>query len=908
MIQSGKELKKGDEVIFTAKADTSYSIEKWTRKNEGGAEEIVNGDAQIYKLTMEQNVIVKVKFIDEKDLPLLKLTYLSINGEEVKDVTAGELSLSVSTDSQDRIYARDIVSEFTYTPKGSSQSETKKIKSWIKDGLKVLQYVSVEDEGTLVNLSVPGKKGEWQSWKGKVKIKKRIHADFKLNNLDKTIISQVEKKDGSFVCQQLQKIDVDNDFLHLTILNSDNAFKKIVVNGKDLTNDIKEYDLGSKISHALTLQNMTEGDDISVVVYPNEDTLAENHFSFKVKGKSNGQQKKIMPRLMIQGDDELPLSTFLDKLTGNTPPTWKCKENKAEIKIIVDEYTHDFLLEKVEIDTENQQMEEEQSWTGGFSYVVKKEIENLTNSPKLVSVKFTSKDESKAPSFEWKFNLQTGGTLRPIPQRRVNSLTINGDGKRSVVENTFESSFLDHLNDESKPLYVFDGNTDGKLEIKVGCYAGEGGKYIIEGCKCKIDGHEESVTKEEIAENQLRIRTFTCLKTIGDTQEHDVELELSPSDVNEYSNLVLKFKVKNSGAMPAIPDVRCYINRGLPQLSGYKINEPIDGELAELSVNTYNDVLGKVEIGAEGSLKEYPIYKFFSNKSGKYVYATESNVLLPTDGAYKKYIIKLYPNEANKDKYRITEFECYLKGKKIREDNAEFLYNDDRPYIYHENAVSWKNETAGTIREYGLKSVQIVASTVSPRAKVKYRLIDLEGNTVKMKGESVAEIKEMQTDNLGKHWADISFFDEKPAMIEAFVVSENGENDDNFGKWSRSYNYIPLLWGEREPESISQLKNYAYDEIKVDKSELKNEKLYVAFGVNADSGLESYKYAPSQNNEYQSYQTKPEKLEDSKGYTWYKFEVDVSTLTKENSLDVVIPILTNNELCYTYKVKLQSLR
>ena len=71
-----------------------------------------------------------------------------------------------------------------------------------------------------------------------------------------------------------------------------------------------------------------------------------------------------------------------------------------------------------------------------------------------------------------------------------------------------------------------------------------------------------------------------------------------------------------------------------------------------------------------------------------------------------------------------------------------------------------------------------------------------------------------------------------------------------------------------------------------------------------DNDLTSYKYLPSQNNEYQSYQTKPEKLEDDGDWIWYKTEIDVSSLTKENPLEILIPILTNNELCYTYKLKL----
>ena len=832
----------------------------------------------------------------ETDLPELQLEFLSIRGEEVKDLKKSEMNVSVFANANEEIEAEDIVAKFTY----GSVTQPEKIRAWMKDGTKILPKLSIEDDGTDVTLSVPAQKGKYKSWKGKVKIKKRIPVMFRFNGSAKYIRAMAEKADGSFFVVEPEVVSIEGSSLKFHISNEKEELKTITLNGEDISTQLSEYESGSKLNKLIALKNVQDGDEINLVVQAKDEKFAESRFNFKVRGSTQAVQESISAKLYIAGNGELPKKSFLEKLTDDTnPPTWKVKDDKAKVLIVMDEYTRDFLVESVSIDGENVEIQAEPNWSS-VEYKAEKSIAGLSASPKLILIVFKSKNESASPSVTWKFNLVTGGDLNPLSRTAVQIFTINSDGKKGLGENTFKPEFWDSLNDGSKPLYTFAGGANGEVELKLGNFGDSKGKYKVAEVKYSIDGTMHTATVKEESQGFLKTKYFTIKTNLQDEAEHEVHMEIVPVENAKYSSLTWDFKLKNTKEKPLIPEVNFFVDRGLPKSSPYTEKDAIKGELCELSVNAWQDNIAKLEIGAEGDLKECPLVAINTQDKGT-VYVTEKYVTLSTDGSYKKYIIRAYPKET--DKYRITDFVCFLKGTKVGADNARFYHHDDKPYIFHENAINYKGE-AGSVREYGVASVDLHIKTFSPRAKVQYRFVGLNGETLTMKGDGEPKVKEMQNDGAGGNVAKIEFFSDKPTKVEAWVVSENGERDDAFGKWSKTYSYVPVKFATEEPSDVAGLKEFAYDEIVVDKSNLSGNKLYIGFAISKEKRLEKYEYSFSSTYQYPSYQTKPEKLEDIDDYTWYRTDIDVSSLTESNPLEVAIPITTKGESCFLYKLKI----
>ena len=84
--------------------------------------------------------------------------------------------------------------------------------------------------------------------------------------------------------------------------------------------------------------------------------------------------------------------------------------------------------------------------------------------------------------------------------------------------------------------------------------------------------------------------------------------------------------------------------------------------------------------------------------------------------------------------------------------------------------------------------------------------------------------------------------------------------------------------------------------MKVDKSKVKNGKIYLAFRAWEETF--GYKVKDS----------KFVKLDKDDYEQWYGFELDVSSLNSSNPIIVEFPIYQNNGtlLCFTYKVKIKE--
>lgn len=98
----------------------------------------------------------------------------------------------------------------------------------------------------------------------------------------------------------------------------------------------------------------------------------------------------------------------------------------------------------------------------------------------------------------------------------------------------------------------------------------------------------------------------------------------------------------------------------------------------------------------------------------------------------------------------------------------------------------------------------------------------------------------------------------------------------------------------------------AYNEIVVDKEKVKDDKIYVGFGIYNINSLKPYEYTYDANYQYPAYQKKPEKLEETTRYIWHKTEVNVADLTATTPLEIVIPITSKGVLSFTYKIKVTA--
>ena len=203
------------------------------------------------------------------------------------------------------------------------------------------------------------------------------------------------------------------------------------------------------------------------------------------------------------------------------------------------------------------------------------------------------------------------------------------------------------------------------------------------------------------SEGQLKTKYFSFTKELNDTSEHTIKIKIIAQDETKNSPLVWNFKLKNDGEKPIPP---------------------------------------------------------FDGSSGR-VYIAEKYLKLPTNGEFQEYIIRMHPKDTTK--YKVTDFICFLKGTKVSKDNVSFYMWDDAPYIWHDKLVGATGE-AKRVTELGLKSAMINVKTMSPRSRVKYRFVGLNGETLTMPGDAKPIEKEMQNDGAGGNTANLTFYQDIP--------------------------------------------------------------------------------------------------------------------------------------------------
>ena len=664
--------------------------------------------------------------------------------------------------------------------------------------------------------------------------------------------------------------------MELNYLNA--RLDEIKINESSITGDKLNWDgaFGGVVFHSVKVG--TEEKQIEITLIPQDKRKFINKV-IRFRAKGNGVKENIPSKLTI-GEYNLP-DDFTSHLTDGSKPTFKVAENKAELKINVDEYVFKCLCNKVKVTVDsNEETLDINANKISFTvthYYATKEIE--LSSPKEIKIEFIPKDAEVAEATPLQFKLETGGQKPSLPQDKIYAFTIN---KKGEYKNPLPKNVADHLTDGTKPLYVIDSD---KASIVIFWRATV--NDLFEKAIFKMDGVQEAETAPETLGVFYGVRHVFNL-TQQKPKEYEIEIELIPQDKTKYSSLIYSLKLQNSGLKEALPVYFGYNNKFVEETG---LETTLTTEVAEVFVQFYTELVQSVTIDGKNcniSKIEY--------KPNKFVYKATSYVLLPTDSAKD---VKIAVTPMNTDDYRITECTYKLKGTKIDQNNAEFEYLGNKPKVMSD--IEWVDGKEHKYADdYGAKTCILTAYTVSPRAKVYYKVFNYKIEDGVQTDEEIDLIPQtmLTVDYSGaKHTSNkITLFNDKPTMVKIWVVAEDGSTDETKGMKIITYNPVELRW-DYETKNIGLDFAYpAYDEVKVDKSKVKNDKIHLAFKAwNETFG-------------YKVKDAKFVKLDKDDYEQWYGIEVDVSALNSSSPITIEFPIYQDKGtlLCFTYKVKIEE--
>ncbi len=626
--------------------------------------------------------------------------------------------------------------------------------------------------------------------------------------------------------------------------------------------------------------------DIDVTITPYYEG-SYNIAKMKFRAKSNGNAETLSPYFAeISGDKNLPKASFKDKLSDGSNPFHQIYGNMAKMVITFTEYEAEFLCKEVKIDGEKIIIKKSVDLLGLVTYKIEKNISVSETTPKNIKIEFIA-NEGKAENLTWTFQLQGGGTLPSIPQSRMRKFTINGIG---YLDHPLPKEFTDHLTDGKNPLHEFDGK---KATVELGCYDAK----LIEKIEFMIDGEKKA---DVVPKKQGYIYSSTHTFEINDLEEHLVKLTVYPQDKAAYSSLIYSFKLKRTGKKVPIEPITIRVG-GVIQKSGYKAI--LKAESIVISVEAESNIIAEVTIGEKEKDEVVCPVEEKTLITGKKIWEAQRDVsLLDNDENAVEKIFRIIVKPIDTEGYRETTCEYTIKGTKIPKNNAEFVYTNKKvPDIRSIN--DWIPSLESKFSDdYGVKAVKLIAYTVSPKAKVKYQIIDLDDKPIEGFPEN-----EMTNDK-GTHTLEkINMFGNKPTRIKLWVIAEDGHTtDDKKGLWKFTYNPVPLTWGYENHEKGAKYTTKAYDTIEIDKAKVgADKKIYLVFATwNEKNGYTIL------NEGLPSFQTDCVKLETLGRYQqYYKTSIDVSTLVSEpstqNELEAVFKLQKKGIECINYRVKIK---
>ena len=618
-------------------------------------------------------------------------------------------------------------------------------------------------------------------------------------------------------------------------------------------------------------------------------------WQFNLQG---GGLKPVPPELRLywindKGTSEEPLpKDLLEHLLDDSNPKYVFDGKKA--KITVGSATKD-LIKTIEFKMDGSSLHSMAPKEKGVQYRADYTFNISDVAEHNIEIIFKPTDTETYRDAVFKFKLQSSGNNPTLPKGKMGVFTIRGMQK-PLLPNALTA----HLTDGTEPEYVVRGKHG---EIEVGTYDAEVASAIE-----KVRFTVASGTPTEIAMQEMDgvvksyiAQYYYVLPNIS--QNHLIKIEFIPKATAEYLPLIYTFRLKSDANLDEMPLVCGYANQAKENGS----SETLDAETVTVLLQARHDIIKDVKIGEKGKDEKPCTLIQFGSGEMSFWNAERTVALIGSDGlaSEKTIIIRATPKDAQAFVPFVCEYK--LKGTKVAANNAKFEKNQYGPYV-----ASYVKYKAGlesdTINDYGAESVTIQAHTISPRATVKYTLVDMNGAPLP-NAEEKAMVKDAE--GLPIHTVEnISLFDDKPTRIKAYVIAEDGSLDATNGIWFRTYNPIALRWDYDLKQKGAEFENMAYDVVEIESGKIEDNKIYLAFAPwKKEAG---YQLASSSLPTYQS--TFDETLDIfNNNRQWYKTTINVADLTKTTNpvpeLEVILPLQkkvgTTFVDCFTYKVKIK---
>lgn len=512
-------------------------------------------------------------------------------------------------------------------------------------------------------------------------------------------------------------------------------------------------------------------------------------------------------------------------------------------------------------------------------------------------------DENEWSPLKYSFKLKKSGKKAPLPSKSVLYLQFNG-----VDKDTLPSEIKDHLEDGSLPLLQIVGkNVDASFS-----FTNKHFKKIAKAVSFKLDNNEEKVIDfNEVQTQTGKLNVSKYAFPLPDiTHSHVLKMQVIPKDEEHYMRRTfsLCIKSKDKADMPLIFGVN------LKQVKD-KEKITVNSEKMTLVVQSPFDVMGKVKIGIKGEdLKECEIKQRKAVGTGRVFWEARCDIVLVENNVVAEKTISAIVEPKDLEQYKQTNLEFFATGTSGF-NNAEFeQLGKYGAKVKAEN--EWKTGCESKyMDDYGAIATRLTFYTVHPRANVKYAIVGEDGLIAD------SSVKNATNKGDGSHTSErITFFDNKPTRVKAWVIAEDGVTEDGKkGVYYFDANSVLVNYRYTAPTGAQgqlEMKDFTHEGasvIRLNENDIQADKtIHLIFGILTDKDTEPFIIVEDDVKEGQT-NFKKAKKDLKAGRQCYVTSVNIEKLLEDEANGGVkeIPIKCHIKKtegavsCFTYELKLR---